>query len=101
MPNHKFRIGQMVTYRPAERGQDAPPGACMITARLPESEETGEFEYRIRNLERQTHMNDESRKEYFAASELFFEIQGLYAPFCMASQCLNAVSTASKCPCSL
>jgi hypothetical protein len=59
MPNHKFRIGQMVTYRPAERGQDAPPGACMITARLPESEETGEFEYRIRNLERQTHMNDD------------------------------------------
>jgi hypothetical protein len=50
MPTHKFRIGQMVTYRPAERGQDAPPGAYMIIARLPQSEETGEFEYQIRNL---------------------------------------------------
>jgi hypothetical protein len=50
MPTHKFRIGQMVTYRPAVRGQDAPPGAYMIIARLPQSEETGQFEYRIRNL---------------------------------------------------
>jgi hypothetical protein len=50
MPIHKFRIGQMVTYRPAVRGQDAPPGAYMIIARLPQSEETGQFEYRIRNL---------------------------------------------------
>jgi hypothetical protein len=50
MPTHKFRIGQMVTYRPAARGQDAPPGAYMIIARLPPSEETGQFEYRIRNL---------------------------------------------------
>jgi hypothetical protein len=50
MPAHKFRIGQIVTYRPAIRGQDAPPGAHMIIARLPQSEETREFEYRIRNL---------------------------------------------------
>jgi hypothetical protein len=50
MPTHKFRLGQMVTYRPAERGRDAPPGAYMIIACLPQSEETGEFEYRIRNL---------------------------------------------------
>jgi hypothetical protein len=50
MPTHKFRIGQMVTYRSAERGQDAPPGAYMVIARLPQGEETGELEYRIRNL---------------------------------------------------
>jgi hypothetical protein len=50
MPTYKFRIGQIVTYRPAVRGQDAPPGAYMIIARLPPSEETGEFEYGIRNL---------------------------------------------------
>jgi hypothetical protein len=50
MPTHKFRIGQIVTYRPPERGPDATPGAYMIVARLPQSEETGEFEYQIRNL---------------------------------------------------
>jgi hypothetical protein len=50
MPTHKFRIGQIVTYRPAERGQDAPPDPYMIIACLPKSEETGAFEYRIRNL---------------------------------------------------
>jgi hypothetical protein len=50
MPTHKFRIGQIVTCRPTERGQDATPGAYMIVARLPQSEETGEFEYQIRNL---------------------------------------------------
>jgi hypothetical protein len=50
MPAHKFRIGQMVTYRPAERGLDVPPGVYMIIARLPQGEETGELEYRIRNL---------------------------------------------------
>jgi hypothetical protein len=53
MPIHKFRIGQMVTYRPAERGQDAPAGAYMIIGRLPYGEETGELEYRIRNLNEQ------------------------------------------------
>ena len=49
MPTHKFRIGQIVTYRPAMRGRDAPTGAYMIVARLPQSED-GQFEYRIRNL---------------------------------------------------
>ena len=49
MPTHRFRIGQIVTYRPAMRGQDAPTGAYMIVARLPQSED-GQFEYRIRNL---------------------------------------------------
>ena len=47
MPAHKFRIGQMVTYRPAERGLDVPPGVYMIIARLPESDDDGQFEYRI------------------------------------------------------
>jgi len=48
-----FRIGQMVTYRPDQRGQDVPPGgAYMITARLPESAD-GLFEYRIRNVNEQ------------------------------------------------
>jgi hypothetical protein len=50
MPARKFRIGQIVTYRPAERGLDAPPGAYMIIAHLPESDDDGQFEYRIRNL---------------------------------------------------
>jgi len=50
MPTHKFRIGQMVTYRSAQRGLDAPPGVYMIIARLPESDEDGQFEYRIKNL---------------------------------------------------
>jgi hypothetical protein len=49
MPIYKFRIGQIVTYRAAMRGQDAPPGAYMIIARLPQSDD-GQFEYRIRNL---------------------------------------------------
>jgi hypothetical protein len=52
MQTHKFRIGQIVTYRPAARGQDAPPGPCMIMARLPQSDD-GQFEYRIRNLNEQ------------------------------------------------
>ena len=50
MPTHRFRIGQVVTYRPAVRGPDLPPGAYMIIARLPQSEEAGGLEYRIRNL---------------------------------------------------
>jgi hypothetical protein len=49
MPSHKFRIGQVVTYRPAVRGQDAPPSAYMIIARLPQSDD-GQFQYQIRNL---------------------------------------------------
>ena len=53
MSAHKFRIGQMVTYRPIQPGVDAPPdGAFMVTARLPEGTD-GQFEYRIRNLNEQ------------------------------------------------
>ncbi len=43
MSAHKFRIGQMVTYRPVQPGVDAPPhGAFMVTARLPEGTD-GQF----------------------------------------------------------
>jgi hypothetical protein len=49
MSTHKFRIGQIVTYRAPIRGQDVPPGAYMIIARLPKGDD-GQFEYRIRNL---------------------------------------------------
>ena len=52
MSAHKFRIGQIVTYRPDQRGRDVPPGAYMITARLPASAD-GQFEYRIKNLNEQ------------------------------------------------
>jgi hypothetical protein len=53
MSTHKFRIGQMVTYRPDQRGQDvSPSGVYMITARLPEGAD-GQFEYRIKNLNEQ------------------------------------------------
>jgi hypothetical protein len=53
MSVHKFRIGQIVTYRPDQRGQDVSPGGVyMITARLPESAD-GRFEYRIKNLNEQ------------------------------------------------
>jgi hypothetical protein len=53
MSTHKFRIGQMVTYRPDQRGQDVSlGGAYMITARLPEGAD-GQFEYRIKNLNEQ------------------------------------------------
>jgi hypothetical protein len=41
---HKFRLGQTVTFR----ARNAPPGACVVTAKLPER--NGEYEYRIRNL---------------------------------------------------
>jgi hypothetical protein len=52
MSAHKFRIGQMVTYRPDQLGPDVLRGVYMITARLPESAD-GQFEYRIRNLNEQ------------------------------------------------
>ena len=44
--HHKFRIGQLVNYRPP-RGLYAPLGPYVIAAQLPERE--GEFEYRIRH----------------------------------------------------
>ena len=53
MSAQKFRIGQIVAYRPDQRGQDVPLGGVyMITARLPEST-NGQFEYRIKNLNEQ------------------------------------------------
>ncbi len=30
MSAHKFRIGQMVTYRPDQRSQDVPPGGAYM-----------------------------------------------------------------------
>jgi hypothetical protein len=48
MANHKFHIGQSVSYRPASRSQDAPRGAYKITARLPQGDD-GQFEYRIKH----------------------------------------------------
>jgi hypothetical protein len=47
---HKFYLGQQVQYYPP-RGADAPRGAYVVTAKLPERE--GEFEYRIRNMNEQ------------------------------------------------
>jgi hypothetical protein len=47
---HKFRISQIVTYRPDQRAErDILAGVYMITARLPESTNV-QFEYRIKNL---------------------------------------------------
>jgi hypothetical protein len=48
MPNHKFRIGQSVNYRPASHGQDSPRGVYEITGRLPQGDD-GQFEYRIKH----------------------------------------------------
>jgi len=48
MANHKFHIGQSVSYRPASRNPDAPRGAYKITARLPQGDD-GLFEYRIKH----------------------------------------------------
>ena len=45
---HKFKIGQLVGYRPP-RGLYAPPGKFSVTALLPER--NGDFEYRIRHPE--------------------------------------------------
>jgi hypothetical protein len=47
---HKFKIGQAVTYHPAQRGQDAPRGIYQITQFLPQRD-AGQFEYRIRSVE--------------------------------------------------
>ena len=43
MSTHKFHLGQTVVYR----SRNAPPGACVVTAKLPER--NGEYEYRVRN----------------------------------------------------
>jgi len=48
MGEHKFKIGQMVFFRPSARGVDAPWGRpFQITQRLPAT--GGQFQYRIRN----------------------------------------------------
>jgi hypothetical protein len=48
MPDHRFHVGQIVSYRPASRGVDAPHGVYTVTARLPEGND-GQFEYRIKH----------------------------------------------------
>jgi hypothetical protein len=47
MPSHKFKIGDVVTLKPAI-SRNVPGGTYQVTKRLPENR--GEFEYSIRNL---------------------------------------------------
>ena len=55
---HKFHLGQAVEYH-VPRGIDAPRGAYIVTAKLPERD--GEFEYRIRSaMEQHERMARES-----------------------------------------
>ena len=55
---HKFHLGQTVEYY-VPRGIDAPRGAYIVTAKLPERD--GEFEYRIRSaMEQHERMARES-----------------------------------------
>jgi len=44
----RFHIGQIVSYQPGWRVQDAPGGAYEITRRLPQND-SGEYEYRIKH----------------------------------------------------
>ncbi len=61
---HKFHLGQTVEYR----SRNAPPGACVVTAKLPERD--GEYEYRIRNLaEAHERMARESQLEVLSQTE--------------------------------
>ncbi len=61
---HKFHLGQSVTYR----ARYAPPGACVVTAKLPER--NGEYEYRIRNLaEKNERMARESELQAVTENE--------------------------------
>jgi hypothetical protein len=48
MSDHKFRIGQAVTYRPAERDADARQGLYVMLARLPQGG-NGQFEHWIKH----------------------------------------------------
>ena len=48
MPDHTFHVGQVVSYRPASRGVDAPHGVYTVTRRLPKGDD-GRFEYRIKH----------------------------------------------------
>ena len=61
---HKFYLGQTVVCR----ARYAPPGACVVTAKLPER--NGEYEYRIRNLaEKNERMARESELERMSETE--------------------------------
>jgi hypothetical protein len=46
MPSHKFKIGDVVTLKPAI-SRNVPGGTYQVTKRLPENQ--GEFEYCIKN----------------------------------------------------
>ena len=46
MPAHKFKVGEIVTIKPALH-RNVPGGAYEIVQRLPEN--NGEFEYRIKS----------------------------------------------------
>jgi hypothetical protein len=59
MPDHKFHIGQIVSYHPASRRVDAPSGVYTVTARLPQGDD-GQFEYRIKHSSEQ---NERTAKE--------------------------------------
>ena len=47
MPDHKFRIGEMVQLPPMI-SRNRPGGVYEVTKRLPES--AGEYEYRIKSI---------------------------------------------------
>jgi hypothetical protein len=59
MPGHTFRVGQLVIYHPASRGQDAPHGVYTITGRLPQGDD-GQYEYRNKHL---TELHERIAKE--------------------------------------
>jgi hypothetical protein len=64
---HKFHLGQSVEYY-VPRGIDAPRGAYVVTAKLPERD--GQFEYRIRSAtEQHERMVRESELRAFAAND--------------------------------
>ena len=46
MPSHKFKVGQLVTIRPAIH-QNVPGGTYEVIKQLPEN--GGEFQYRIKS----------------------------------------------------
>ena len=48
MASHKFKVGQIVTIRPA-LSRNVPGGVYIVTKQLPENR--GEFEYRIKGVE--------------------------------------------------
>jgi len=48
MASHKFRVGQIVTIKPA-LSRNVPGGVYTVTKQLPENR--GEFEYRIKSMD--------------------------------------------------